>query len=652
MARLDALYVADLLLEIGRRAQLEGGNPYKAKAYLRAADSLRHLVRPLAEVIAQDQLQSIRALAKPSPAALSLCIRTAPTPGWINPGKNIRAAFWRCLAFRALNHPQSFNFTSYSALTRSKTWKRACRENRLKDVRGLGPALQRKVLESLAIARAGQGRLRPNRAQEALDHSIADLRQYRPELKDLTVAGDLRRGCEVISDLSLVAYSREAKKPTSERLGALALHIAPPDQFAAALLYATGNQDHIARLESLAVGRGLSLTQAGLRKGTRRIAARTEFDYYKALGLQFIPPELREGRDEVELARKNRLPKLVEQVRSQGLLHIHTDASDGVHSLAEVGRGRANAAISTSASPTTRNPRTTRGGLREQEIAALALLQLDALNRRYGKTFRILKGIEFDIRADGSLDYPAEILARFDFIVASVHSQFRMDRVRQTERIVTAVSNPFTTILGHPTGRLLLRRPGYQVDIEPVLEACARHGVAVEINCNPNRLDRPAAPPGTRARLPPERQSRRALDQGAGSRSVGHRGGPQRRRAGQKRFERHAALPAPGPSSQTEDGMPSALNDDGLRIGTSGWTYDGWRGPFYPKKVAKKDWLAWYALQFTTTEINGSFYRTPSLEAVRAWRERTPPGFLFAWKASKFITHWKRLNENCRTRST
>ena len=517
MARLDALYVADLLLEIGRRAQLEGGNPYKAKAYLRAADSLRHLVRPLAEVIAQDQLQSIPGVGE-AIARRVIALHKNGTDPWLDKSREkYPSSLLALLGIPRLKPSAVIQLHQLLGINSLEDLERACRENQLKDVRGLGPALQRKVLESLAIARAGQGRLRPNRAQEALDHSIADLRQYRPELKDLTVAGDLRRGCEVISDLSLVAYSREAKKPTSERLGALALHIAPPDQFAAALLYATGNQDHIARLESLAVGRGLSLTQAGLRKGTRRIAARTEFDYYKALGLQFIPPELREGRDEVELARKNRLPKLVEESDLKGLLHIHTDASDGVHSLAEMAEAARKRGYQYLGISDHSQSAHYAGGLREQEIAAQHAA-IDALNRRYGKTFRILKGIESDIRADGSLDYPAEILARFDFIVASVHSQFRMDRVRQTERIVTAVSNPFTTILGHPTGRLLRRRPGYQVDIEPVLEACARHGVAVEINCNPNRLDldwrwhRRALALGCRLSVNPDAHSIRELD--------------------------------------------------------------------------------------------------------------------------------------------
>jgi DNA polymerase (family 10) len=204
--------------------------------------------------------------------------------------------------------------------------------------------------------------------------------------------------------------------------------------------------------------------------------------------LPFIPPELREGGDEIDLAAKRRLPRLVEQSNLAGLLHVHTDFSDGMNSLeemAEAARGLGYQYIGITDHSQSAHYA---GGLRIDDILAQHA-QIDALNIRYGNSFCIVKGIESDIRGDGSLDYPDDILARFDFVVASVHSQFRMDRAAQTSRIVAAVKNPFTTVLGHPTGRLLLRRPGYEVDIEPILAACGRVGVAVEINCNPNRLD-------------------------------------------------------------------------------------------------------------------------------------------------------------------
>jgi DNA polymerase (family X) len=201
-----------------------------------------------------------------------------------------------------------------------------------------------------------------------------------------------------------------------------------------------------------------------------------------------IPPELREGTDETALARKGALPKLVTMKDLQGVLHVHTDFSDGVNTLeeiAEAARERGYAYLGVADHSQSAHYA---GGLRLDAIG-VQHETIDDLNRRYRGGFRILKGIESDILADGALDYPPDILERFDFVVASVHSRFRLGREEQTKRILAAVVNPFTTILGHLTGRQLLRRSGYDIDVEAVLEACAAHGVAVEINANPWRLE-------------------------------------------------------------------------------------------------------------------------------------------------------------------
>jgi DNA polymerase (family X) len=488
MAKLSAQQVADLLLEIGRRAQLEGGNPYKAKAYVRAAESLRHLARPLHEVIARGQLQELPGIGAAIGRRIVSLHRDCTDP-WLEKSRSkYPAGLLELLSIPRLKPSSVVKLYATLGVASLQEIEKACREDRLKPIKGLGPALQRKILDGLAIARAGHGQLRMNQAWEVLEHGIADLQRHRPDLQHITITGDLRRGCEVIADLSLVAVAKAAANPSTQRLGAVTLHVAPPGDFATRLLYATGNRGHIARLEARARDKGLALTMDGLSKGPRRVATRDEVDIYKALGLPFIPPELREGGDEIDLAAKRRLPRLVEQSNLAGLLHVHTDFSDGMNSLeemAEAARGLGYQYIGITDHSQSAHYA---GGLRIDDILAQHA-QIDALNIRYGNSFCIVKGIESDIRGDGSLDYPDDILARFDFVVASVHSQFRMDRAAQTSRIVAAVKNPFTTVLGHPTGRLLLRRPGYEVDIEPILAACGRVGVAVEINCNPNRLD-------------------------------------------------------------------------------------------------------------------------------------------------------------------
>jgi DNA polymerase (family 10) len=225
-----------------------------------------------------------------------------------------------------------------------------------------------------------------------------------------------------------------------------------------------------------------------LRKGDAIVVPETEAAIYDRLGLQYIEPELREGRNEIELARQHRIPRLVTEHDLRGILHAHTVASDGVHTLAQMAEATRTRGYEYFGVADHSKSAHYAGGLSLEEIEEQHA-EIDRLNARFDGGFRIFKGIESDILPDGSLDYSADTLSRFDFIVASVHGQFRMEREAQTERLLRAVANPFVTILGHMTGRLLLRRQGYEIDVERVLAACAKHAVAVEINANPWRLD-------------------------------------------------------------------------------------------------------------------------------------------------------------------
>jgi DNA polymerase (family 10) len=258
--------------------------------------------------------------------------------------------------------------------------------------------------------------------------------------------------------------------------------------FGVSLLFATGSRKHLETLQQRAADRGMTLTPEGLRRGRKIIAAGNEAEIYEALGLQFIEPELREGLDEIERASAHKIPPLVTATDLSGVLHAHTTASDGADTLeamaeASLRHGYQYIGI-TDHSKTAHYA----GGLTIEEIEQQRA-EIDHLNAAFGGRFRIFKGIESDILPDGSLDYPDDVLRCFDFIIGSIHGQFRLDRQAQTERLVRAASNPFITVIGHMTGRQLLRRPGYDLDIERVLAACAEHGVAVEVNGNPWRLD-------------------------------------------------------------------------------------------------------------------------------------------------------------------
>jgi DNA polymerase (family 10) len=231
----------------------------------------------------------------------------------------------------------------------------------------------------------------------------------------------------------------------------------------------------------------MRLEAEGLHKVSTLIAG-DEAEIYRALGLPFIDPELREGRGEIERALKGKLPKLVTDEDLRGILHCHTDASDGTETLETMAKATRQRGFEYFGVADHSKSAHYAGGLSVEEIAQQHR-EADRLNKRFGKDFRILKGIESDILADGSLDYEDDVLEGFDFVVASIHGRFKLDRKAQTLRLIRAISHPHTTIIGHMTGRQLQRRPGYEIDIEKVLRACAKHDVVVEINAHPWRLD-------------------------------------------------------------------------------------------------------------------------------------------------------------------
>jgi DNA polymerase (family 10) len=266
------------------------------------------------------------------------------------------------------------------------------------------------------------------------------------------------------------------------------LWLADRDRYGVALVLATGSLDHVARLQEVAAERSLSLSGNGLFKEGELVPCATEEDLYAALGIPPVPPELREGAGEVEAAQAGQAPALVAEADVRGLLHSHTDFSDGANTLEEMATATRRLGYGYFGLADHSQTAAYAGGLKPERVREQWEL-VDKLNRSFRGRFRIFKGIESDIREDGSLDYPDDVLSGFDYVVASIHSRFKLEPLRQTERMLRAIANPYTTILGHLTGRLLLRREGYELDIDSVLRGCAEHGVAVEINANPHRLD-------------------------------------------------------------------------------------------------------------------------------------------------------------------
>ncbi|MCP3371635.1 DNA polymerase/3'-5' exonuclease PolX [Bradyrhizobium cajani] len=488
MPSLDARGVAGLLREYAQRTALRGGNPYRAKAYSRAADSLATLAVPLDVLIAEDQLTEIPGVGDAIADIITKLHKTGTHPSLEKLRKEIPTGVLEMLAVPGLRPEKVLRLYQDLGIASLAELEAAAKDDRIKKAKGLGPALQTKILQNLAIARSGEGRLHLHRAAALLAHAKESVRKGRPELKRVTIAGDFRRGCELVGDLAIVAEAPEtAKVSKPSPADGLEIRLSDRKHFGATLLFATGSAAHIEQLQALAAEKGMRLEADGLHKG-RTLVAGEEADIYRALGLPFIDPELREGRGEVELALKGKLPKLVTDKDLRGILHCHTDASDGTETLETMAKATRQRGFEYFGVADHSKSAHYAGGLSLEEIVQQHR-EADRLNKRFGKDFRILKGIESDVLADGSLDYDEKVLERFDFVVASIHGRFKLDRKAQTQRLLRAISDPHTTIIGHMTGRQLQRRPGYEIDVEKVLRACAKHDVVVEINAHPWRLD-------------------------------------------------------------------------------------------------------------------------------------------------------------------
>lgn len=486
MSNADTQTVARLLREYAQRTALRGGNPYRSKAYSRAADSLMALAVPLEGLIAEGQLTEIPGVGDAIADIIVKLQRTGTHPSLEKLRKEIPAGVLELLTVPGLRPDKVLRLYKDLGVSSLAELEKAAKEDRIKKTKGLGAALQTKVLQNLAIARSGEGKLHLHRAAALLEHAKASLLASAPELRHVTVAGDFRRGCELVGDLSIVAEAPAAAARPLKSVG-LQVHIADGKHFGAALLHATGSAAHLEGLRELAEKKGMSLEEDGLHRGRAVIAAKEE-DIYRALGLPFIEPELREGRGEIERALKETLPRLVTDTDLRGILHCHTDASDGTETLETMAKATRDRGFEYFGVADHSKSAHYAGGLSVGQIEEQHH-EADRLNKTFGKDFRILKGIESDILADGSLDYADDVLATFDFIVASIHGRFKLDRKAQTNRLLQAISNRHTTIIGHMTGRQLQRRPGYEIDVEKVLRACAKHDVAVEINAHPWRLD-------------------------------------------------------------------------------------------------------------------------------------------------------------------
>ncbi len=386
----------------------------------------------------------------------------------------------------------------------------AARDGRLARLPRFGARTAENILRSIQFLRQAHGlRLRHHAEQEA-ETLVAALGEL-PGVAEVMIAGDLRRATEVVREVVLVVASevpaadlfrevaqlpgvdefagRDERLVTLHFAGGSAIQViaTPPVNLGAVLAEATGNEQHLEALQARAMSQGMTLSGAALWRGSVFVPTPDEPSLYAALGLAWIPPELREGGDEIDLAAANRLPDLLEADDLRGFLHCHTGYSDGAATVEEMAMAARANGYEWIGITDHSQAAAYAGGLSAAALQRQAD-EIDRLNARLDG-IQILKGVEADILRDGAIDYDSRVLDRLDFVIASVHNRFNLDPKAMTQRILAALDDPHVTILGHPTGRLLLSREPYELDMDAVLARAAERGVAVEINGDPHRLD-------------------------------------------------------------------------------------------------------------------------------------------------------------------
>jgi DNA polymerase (family 10) len=514
---MDKDQVAAALDEIGTLLELQGENPFRCNAYHNAARAIEQLETDLGEVVAQGKLGEIPGIGETLVEKITALVTTGSLPFLDKLRAKTPAGLLQMLRVQGLGPKKVKALYDNLKIDDLDKLRAACEAGEVAKLKGFGAKTQQKILDGLQFLSEVGNRKRIDQALP-LARALLDGLRDAPGLIRMELGGSLRRRKETINDIDILASAADAA-PIMERFIRLPqvvqvtnhgdtkssiiatnglsgdakivmnadLRVVSDEQFPFALHYFTGNKDHNIAMRSRAQAMGLKLNEYALAGDERSVKCKDEAALFKAFGLEFIPPEMRENTGEIDAAEKKALPELVTVDDIQGVFHCHTTESDGHNTLEEMAAAAKALGLKYlgigdhSQSLTVANGLSPERVRRQQEA-------IDALNKKL-KGFRVFKGTECDILADGSLDFPDDLLATFDYVVASVHTHFNQPREQMTERIVRALQNPHVTMLGHATGRLLLRRDGYAVDLEKVIQTAARENKMIEINAHPMRLD-------------------------------------------------------------------------------------------------------------------------------------------------------------------
>ena len=517
---MDKGQVAEVLVNIATLLELKGENPFKTRAYQNAARTIETLSEPLDKVVAEARLGDIKGIGE----ALQQKITELVTTGRLQYYEDLKAAtppgLVAMLDIPGLGSKKIKALHDELGIDTVEKLEQACKDGRIAGLKGFGEKTQTNILEGIERRRSYASRHLISEALPQADSMLEALRSH-PDVVRCSAAGSLRRHREVIGDIDLLASSKQpaeviefftsqpgiikvlAKGETKASVlleGGIQsdLRVVSDAEYSSALLYFTGSKEHNIVMRQRAIDRGLRLNEYGLfhskeetRDAKLLVKCRTEEEIFEKLGLHYIPPEMREDMGEIALAEKGPLPRLIEWTDLKGSLHNHSTWSDGhqcpediAKAMRELGLAYWGITDHSKSSFQANGLDATRVRQQLKEIAAI-----NATLANEGTDFRLLTGTEVDILKDGSLDFPDDLLAELDVVIASIHSSFNQTEAETTQRLIGAAQNPYVHILGHLTGRLLLDREPYKVDQRAVIDACAATGTWIELNAHPKRFD-------------------------------------------------------------------------------------------------------------------------------------------------------------------
>jgi DNA polymerase (family 10) len=506
---IENIDIARVFDEVADLLEIQGGNPFRVRAYRTAARTIRGLAVPAAALAAEGRLDELPGIGEDLAGKIVTILATGTLPLLDELTARTPKGVVELLRIPGLGPKRARLVYERLGITSLDALEAAARQGTLNQLRGIKAATIQKILQGIADLRGRAGRWRLDEADAYVQPLVAHLKAS-PAVTRIEVAGSYRRRQETVGDIDiLVASSRPSavmkrftEYPRVKQVQAqgvtrsavtldcglqVDLRVVRRASFGAALHYFTGSKSHNVAIRALGLKRGLTINEYGVFKGRRRMGGRTEEEVFQSVGLPWIPPELREAAGEIEAAQAGTLPTLVELSDIRGDLQVHTTYSDGANDLAEmVEAARLRGYDYIAITDHTQSVRVASGLTREQFRCQFK--EIERLQKQLAD-ITILKGAEVDILEDGTLDLDETTLEELDIVVAAVHSKFNLSRAAMTRRIVRAIRNRHVQILGHPTGRLLSRREPYLVDLKQLLDAAADHGVALEINAQPERLD-------------------------------------------------------------------------------------------------------------------------------------------------------------------